>query len=530
MNKDSGKITRRELLKRAAIVSSILPAAGALVSALPAPVRAASTPAAGGAKKDLIFVEGTDITVMDPMMVTDTPSNCPNLLVYDGLVAYDKDMNIVPVLATKWSISQDKKTWTFSLRPNVKFSNGDPFTSKSVQFTFERMMDTATAAPSRSQYLAVERVETPDDLTARFVTKAPFPDLLRNLAQPNFLGYHPAHTKKYSVQEYARNPMGTGPFMLKEWVSGDRVVFVPNPHYWGAPPKVNSITYKPVPEGAARAAMLRTGEADIAVKIPPEEIAGLEGDPNVSVLKLDSMYQVSFELNNTKASPPLNNKMVRQALNYAVDKAAIVKTILMGLGAPMVSPFGPGINYRATFESYRYDPARAKKMLADAGYPNGFKLVLNTPNGRYLKDREVAEAVQGYLRAVGVQAEVRVWEWSPYLTFIQKDESREVFMVGRATPSADFTATRLFSKSAIGLYNVTGFWREKVEDLLVKGRSSFDEKERTDSYREIQAIVWEEAPWIFLHNQKAVVGVRKNIDGYAMLTTEVSLLGNASKR
>ena len=526
MNRGGGKITRRSFLKGVAAISSSLPAAGSLISALPAKARAATA----AAKKDLVFVEGTDITVLDPMMVTDTPSNCPNLLVYDGLVRYDKDMRIVPVLATSWTISQDKKTWTFSLRPNVKFSNGDAFNAKSVQFTFERMMDSATAAPSRSQYIAVERVEAPDDHTVRFVTKYPFPDLLRNLAQPNLLAYNPAHTRRYSIKEYARNPMGTGPFMLKEWVSGDRVVFVPNPHYWGPPPKVSSITYKPVPEGAARAAMLRTGEADIAVKIPPEEIAGLEGDPSVNVLKLDSMYQISFELYNTKANPPLNNKVVRQALNHAVDKAAIVKTILMGLGAPMVSPFGPGINFRATFEPYRYDPAKAKKMLADAGYPNGFKLNLSTPNGRYLKDREVAEAVQGYLRAVGVQAEVRVWEWSPYLTFIQKDESREAFMVGRATPSADFTATRLFSKGAIGLYNVSGFWREQVEELLVKARSSFDEKERADSYREIQAIVWDEAPWIFLHNQKAVVGVRKNIDGYALLTTEVSLLADVSKR
>jgi ABC-type transport system substrate-binding protein len=516
----NGKMTRRELLKSAGLAA----AAGSMTWTWPARARAAT------AKKDLIFVEGTDITVLDPMMVTDTPSNAPNLLVYDGLVAFDKDMQIVPVLATKWTISPDQKSWTFSLRPNVKFSNGAPFNAKSVQFVFERMTDQATASPARSQYVAVDRVETPDDLTVRFVTKYPFPDLLRNLAQPNFLAYDPAHTKKYSVKDYARNPIGTGPFMLKEWVSGDRVVFVRNPNYWGPAPRVDSITYKPVPEGAARAAMLRTGEADIAVKIPPEEIANLERDPGVSLLKLDSMYQISYELNNTMDNPPLSKKLVRQALNYAVDKEAIVKTILMGLGAPMVSPFGPGINFRATFEPYRYDPARAKKMLADAGYPNGFKLTLNSPNGRYMKDREVTEAVQGYLRAVGIQAEVKVWEWSPYLVMIQKDEKREAFMVGRATPSADFTATRLFSKGAIGLYNVSGFWREKVEELLVKARSSFDEKERTEGYRQIQAIVWEEAPWIFLHNQKAVVGLRKGIEGYAMLTTEVSLLANVSKQ
>jgi ABC-type transport system substrate-binding protein len=517
--KKIGTMSRRDLLKR----TSATVIAGGLAWGLPRRARAAA------AKRDMTFVEGTDITVLDPMMVTDTPSNGPNLLIYDGLVAFDKDMKIVPVLATKWSISPDQKTWTFNLRPNVKFSNGAAFNAKSIQFTFERMMDEGTASPARSQYVAVERVEAPDDLTVKFVTKAPFPDLLRNLGQPNFLAYDPAHTKRFSIRDYARNPIGTGPFVLKEWVSGDRAVFVPNPHYWGAAPRVSSIIYKPIPEGAARAAMLRTGEADIAVKIPPEEIANLERDPGVNVLKLDSMYQISYELNNMMENPPLNKKLVRQALNYAVDKEAIVKSVLMGLGAPMVSPFGPGINFRATSEPYRYDPARAKKLLADAGYPNGFKLILNTPNGRYLKDKEVTEAVQGYLRAVGIQAEVKVWEWSPYQVMLQKDEKREAFMVGRATPSADFTATRLFSKGAIGLYNVTGFWREKVEELLVKGRSSFDEKERTECYRQIQAIVWEEAPWVFLHNQKAVVGLRKGVEGYAMLPTEVNLLANVHK-
>jgi len=226
-------------------MTGLLPAASGVLSAFPAVARGA-TP---GSRKDVVFVEGTDITVLDPMLVVDASSNGPNLLVYDGLVTFDREMNTVPVLATKWTISEDKKTWTFFLRPNVKFANGAPFNSKSVQFTFERLMDTATAAPARSQYLAVERVEAADDLTVKFMTKHPFPDLIRNLAQPNFLAYDPTHTKKYSIKEYARNPVGTGPFMLKEWISGDRAVFVPNPQYWGPPPKVNSITYKPVPGG-----------------------------------------------------------------------------------------------------------------------------------------------------------------------------------------------------------------------------------------------------------------------------------------
>lgn len=559
MSKDDMRITRRELMKRAALAAGTLPLVGSLVSACSQPSPSASSgqaatgtkptaassgqastgtsptaaPAvakpATGSKKSLVFVEGTDISVLDPMMVVDTPSNGPCFMIYDGLVTFDKDMNVKPVLATTWDISDDKKTWTFHLRPNVKFSNGAPFNSKSVQFTFERMMDPATASPARTQYAIIDHVETPDDLTAKFVTKEPFPDLLLNLAQPNFLAYDPDATKKFSVKDYGRNPVGTGPYMLKDWVSGDHALFVPNPNYWGPAPALSSITYKPVPEAATRAAMLRTGEADIAVKIAPEDIKNLQGDSNLNVLTLDSMYQISFELNNTLKNPPLDNKMVRQALNYAVDKDSIVKNVLMGLGAPMVSPMGPGIKYRATFKPYEYDPAKAKKMLADAGYPNGFKLVLTTPHGRYLKDQEVAQAVQGYLQAVGIQAEVQTMEWAPYMVFIQKDASRQAMLLGRATPVADYTATRLWSKAAIGLYNVTGFWRPKIEELLPEARSSFDDKQRTDLYQQIQAIVWDEAPWIFLHNQKAVIGVRKGVDGFVMLTTEVNILNNVSK-
>jgi len=525
MKSGDGKISRREWIKRAVVASAVLPSAGGLLSGSPAVARAAAGP-----KKQLVFVQGTDLTVLDPMMSVSTPTNGALLLIHQGLVFYDKEMKIVPVLATGWSVSPDKKSWTFSLRPNVKFANGARFTAKSIQFAFERMMDPATASPARSLFMAVDRVEAPDDLTVKFITKVPFPDLLLSLAQPNLLAYEPAHTKKLSLKEYARNPMGTGPFMLKEWIPGDRAVFVPNPHFWGPPPGVDSIVIKPVPEGAARAAMLRTGEADIAVELPPEEMRNLEGDPDIVLKKIDSMYQISYELNNTKENPPLANKLVRQALNYAVDKDAIVKTLLMGLGAPMVSPFGPGMGFRATFEPYRYNPEKARKLLAEAGYPHGFKLTLATPSGRYLKDKEVTEAVQGYLQAVGVQAEVRVFEWSPYMTFIHKDEAREAFMVGRATPSPDFTTTRLFSKSAIGLYNAAKFWREKIEELMVKARSSFDAKERTEWYRQIQAIVWEEAPWVFLHNQKALVGTRKNVEGYAMLSTETSVLGGVSKR
>ena len=209
-------------MRRAAFAAGALPFAGNLVSACSptapsgqtsgGPTAApAAAKAASGPKKDLVFVEGTDISVLDPMMVTDTPSNGPCLLIYDGLVTFDKDMKVVPVLATGWEISEDKKTWTFKLRPSVKFSNGAPFTSKSIQYTWERMADTATASPARTQYSIVDHVEAQDDLTVKFVTKAQFPDLLLTLARPTFLPYEPVTTKHFALNDSGRNPTGAGP-------------------------------------------------------------------------------------------------------------------------------------------------------------------------------------------------------------------------------------------------------------------------------------------------------------------------------
>lgn len=487
-----------------------------------APAVAATNP------RELVFVEGTDVVPLDPQFVTSTPTWGPIRILYDGLVTFDPDMQIVPRLARSFEVSADGNAWTFKLRPGVKFSDGSAFTARAVKFTLERAMVKETASPHRSLLLTVDRVETPDDLTVRIVTKAPNPELLVNLASPGMSVLSPEATTKYSLKDYGRHPVGTGPYRLEEWTPGDRVVFVPNPHYWGNRPKLDRIVYRPVPEAGVRAAMLRTGEADIVVKLTPEDLKALEADPNITVRAFNTMYQIAFELNVEKG--PLKDKRVRLALNHAVDKASIVKNILRGMGEPMVSPLGPGIANRATFTAYAYEPARAKQLLAEAGYPNGFPMTLWSPNGRYLKDREVSEAVQGYLRAAGVQAELRLWEWGPYVQAVVKDPSREAMMLGRATPGTDFTVTRLFTKGSIGLYNSTNFWTPDLEALIPEARSIFDPKKRADLYRRIQQVVWEEAPWIFLHNQKQIVGLRKNVDGFAMLPHEIMLLENVSKR
>lgn len=515
----NGGIGRREFIKRTAFASAAL-SVGQKAFAASSPVSLE--------RKDLVFVENVDLPTMDPHMITSAVASEMVRLVSDGLVTWDKEMNVIPVLATKWEIGEDKKAWTFHLRPNVKFSNGVPLTSKAVQFTFERLADPATRSPQRSQYSVIERVETPDDLTARIVTKVPYPDLLTLLAPSAASILEPSHTKKYPVKDYSLNAVGSGPYMLKEWISGDKVVFIPNPHYWGPPAMLRSIIFKPVPEAAARTAMIRTGEADIVVTLPPEAVDSLKNDPNVNVVVTNSMGQIAYDLN--VENPPLNNKLVRQALNHAVDKEAIVQHVLKGLGTVTNSPLSPGVQYRATFAPYKYDPERAKKLLAEAGHPNGFKLTLWGVFDRYVKGREVTEAIQSYLQAVGVQAEMRAWEWAPYSVASIKDPSRQAVFYLRTSPGADQNISRLFSKSAIGQFNTSNFTHPKVEELLPKARVSFDEKERTELYRQMQAIIWEEAPSIFLYSQKSVAAVRKNVEGFYILMNTYAHLANVVKK
>jgi peptide/nickel transport system substrate-binding protein len=476
---------------------------------------------------ELIFVEGTDVTTFDPHQVTDTPTTSMLHLLYDGLVHFDYENTFVPVIADSWETNDD--VWTFKLKSGVTFSDGSALTADDVVYSFERLKDPRFASPYAALFEVITEIRAVDDTTVEFVTDGPFADLLVNLASPNARILSRKAAEGKDAQTYGLEPVGTGPWMLGEWITGDRAEFVPNPNYWGEDaPQVEKIVYRPVPEASTRAAMLQTGEADIAVKISPEDVPSLEGNSDVTVLQLPSMYEISIELNTATTSPPIDMVQFRKALNHAVDKEAIVQAILGGFGDVATSPFGPGIQFRVEFEPYAYDPDLAKQMLAEAG-AEGAQVKMWSPDGRYLKDRQVSEAVQGYLQAVGLQADLQIWEWAPYTAAIREDDTRQAFMVGRATPGADYTATRLFSSNSIGQYNLTNFSDDRIDELLVQGRQTFDEAERAGIYEEIQKIWWESAPWIFLHNQRALSGHRNNVSGLEMWPQEVFDLRHVAK-
>jgi len=479
-------------------------------------------------KDELVYVEGTDIDTLDPQRSTHAPTTTCLHLLYNGLVTWkDESLEIVPDLATSWDVSKDGLTWTFHLRKGVKFHDGSPFNAECVKFTFERLLAPETGSPYRAQFLIIDHIDVVDDYTVSITTKRPYPDFLLNIANGNLTMLSPTATKKWSVGEYGNHPVGTGPYKLKEIARGDRVVFVRNENYWGPKPKIRTIIYRPVPEASVRIAMLRTGEADIVAKIPPEELKKLSSDPTVKVIASPAMFQLGIELRCDQ--PPLNDIRVRQALNYAVDKKAIAENILLGAGEVATAPYGPGIDFRANLKPYPYDPEKAKLLLKEAGYPNGFKLKLWAPNGRYLKDKQIAEAIQGYLQNIGIDVELRIMDWPEY-TQMQRSPERQALMLGRATPGADYTMTRLWSRDSWNRDNLTLYWNPKLEELLAEARVCFDRAKREKLYHEAQSIVWNEAPFIFLHSQYNTFALKPDIQGFVVIPQEVCFLARVEKK
>lgn len=492
-------------------------------------ISGASIPSVIAAESKIIFVEGSDIDTLDPQITRSRPSEIPIDHIYNKLVKWkDTELSeIVPDLAESWETSKDGLIWTFKLRKGIRFTDGSPFNAHAVKFSLERILDKKTASPNRSLFIPITEIETPDDYTIRLKTKTPFASLLENLAAAAGGMLSPSAVNRWG-DDFGRNPVGTGPFILEKWIPGEMAVLVKNKNYFGKPANIDKIIYKPVPEGSARAIELESGQADIVNRIPPEAVARLKANPNLNIRIIPSTFQVFWELNSRKA--PFNDIRVRKAVNYAVDKEAIVDKILGGYGSVPDGLFPPGVQARMKLLPYGYDPERAKSLLAEAGYPKGFKTKLWTTHGRYMKDKEVAEAIQGYLARIGIETEFKIWEWSAYQKTIYSPaiEDGGMWILGTSIPTADWRLTRKFTTGDPS--NLTGYSNPKVDELLMKARATMDYTKRMDLYKEIQRIVWDEAPWLFVYNQVQIIGMKKEIEGLEVFGYEVLDFMNVKKK
>lgn len=447
---------------------------------------------------------GVDADSLDAVQGTTTTVD--NIVDYmaETLIGIDENGGLVPLLATEWSTAADGLTMDITLRDGVVFHDGTPLTSELVAWNFSRLLDPEVNVPRRGVYKVIENVETVDDLHVRLHLSEPYPALDGALTQSTAAMISPASVD-VEGNSYANitHPVGSGPYMFESRSFGQRIEVTRFDDYWGEIPYYERVVFQIVPEATTRESLLLAGQVDMILLPPTSDIPALEANPAVEVIMGPSNRTIFIVINNTK--PYLDDVRVRQALNYAVDKEAIIQGILFGAAVPMDAPMADSLFGYHSIGMYEYDPERAQELLAEAGVePGDLVLDFMSPTGRYVQDFPASQAIANYLADVGIQANVRTMDWPSYIgTMTQPREQNEtnLHLLGWAPAFLDASQQmQQFHPSQhppAGL--ATSFYdNPEATRLMDEAASTIDPAERERLYAEVSQIIWDDAPWIFL--------------------------------
>jgi len=455
---------------------------------------------------DVTVAQGIDAEFLDVQMTNNIVTLIVNGSIYDTLLTRDKDLQLTPRLATSYRLVSDK-VWEAKLRPNVKFHNGEAFDATSVKFSFERINRADFKSPQKGWFSTIEQVEIVDPLTVRFHTKVPDPALPARMT----LMYQMAPKYVAQVGDVQANlkPVGTGPFKFVEWVKNDRIVVEANDAHWTGKPAVRRATWKPIPELGARIAALQTGQADLIVNVPPDQVQSLSTNKSLRVEKIPSCRIIYFGIAQIKGGP-LGDRRVRQALNHAVDMQGIIDAVLLGNGKRINSAMPPNVwGYDASLPLYQYDPKRAKELLAQAGQTN-LSLTIQAPNGRWAMDKDIAQAIAGQLTENGVKTNVKiVGEWGSYVRSVLDHKTEDIFMNGWCLPSLEpdhWVTPNLHTGEPVSQYS-----NPEVDKLMEQARAEMNPEKRKQLYSQLLRLIREDAPWIFGYQQMDIYGVSSRL-------------------
>jgi glutathione transport system substrate-binding protein len=476
--------------------------------------RAAST-------TDLTVGVPTNLTGLDPADVNDTLSQSACRLMMQGLYGFDKDMNLIPGLAESYIANDTATEFTFKLRTGISFHDGAPFDAAAVKANFDRVTNPANHLKRTSLFAMIDHTDVVDPTTIRFVLKSPFGAFVPTIAHPSAMQLSPKAIQQYG-RDINRNPVGTGPFKFVSW-SADTLKVTKNDKYWKPNlPQLASVTFRSVPENGARLAMLQAGEAQFIYPMPPEMIRAVEHNANITINNAPSIYERYVAMNVMKH--PYGDLRVRQALNYAVDKAAFAKVVWSGYEDPADSPIPPHLAFHVAQQPWPYDPAKAKQLLSQAGVGDGFDTEI-WANTTTIALRAM-QFLQQQLGAVGVRVKVTPLEaglldskiWS-----VQKPEDSALQLYTGAwsssTGDADWGLRPLFWTQGAPpkLYNV-GYYSNKDVDADLEGAlATADPKQRATLYTDAQKRLWDDAPWIFLGVDRNLSAQSKKLTGLYMI-------------
>jgi peptide/nickel transport system substrate-binding protein len=461
--------------------------------------------------------------------------------VYDGLVRYKSGtLEVEPALAESWTISDDGKTYTFKLREGVKFHDGADFNAEAVKFNFERMLDEKHPQhdtgpfPLSFFFSAVDTVEAPDAQTVVFTLKEPYAPFLSNLAYPTGLIVSPDAVKQHG-KDYGRNPAGTGPFKFAEWESNAKVVVEANPDYWAGAPKLQAAVFRPITDANTRVAEMLSGGVDVMVEVPPDNVKTFADDPNFTVLEQAGPH-LWFLILNTKEGP-FADRRARQAINYAIDKKALVENVLQGTAVVAAGPTPPAFAwaYNESLEPYPHDPEKARALLKEAGHENAKLTFYVTEGGSGMLDPvAMGAAIQADLAEVGLDVKIETYEWNTFLGKVNpglegKADMAEMSWMTNDPDTLPYLALRTEATPDKGGFNSGYYSNPKVDELLVAARRETDRDKRAALYKEMQTIVKEDAPWAFVANWKQNAVTSTRVEGFALEPSFFLLLHDVVK-
>lgn len=487
---------------------------------------AAGSEAAGSeaGKDSLVIVLSSDILSMDPYRYDETPTNQVMLHMYEGMVRMAADMSYEPCLAESWEQSEDGLTWTFHLRKGVKFHDGEEMDSADVLASIKTAMNPDSPSAFSSYCSTFESVEAPDAETIVIKTGTNNPLMLFDISQIYVLKQENVEGK--TEEEIASSVVGTGRYKFVEQVKEDHIDMVANEDYWGEIPAIKNVRFRPITNEATRTATMLTGEVDFTIDVSVRDIDRLENTEGISVLKQQGLREIYLNLDSREDSPlfpgqknPMSDPKVRQAMYLAIDEATIIKNIMNGCAFEMNSIVPENYVGYAPVEREAYDPEKAKALLAEAGYPDGFEVTLDAPNDRYMNDGQIAQAVAGFLEKVGIKVNLNLMPKANFFSYIKPAENNSMFlMTGWADSSGEglsllqdmlYTFDR---EAGVGTVNRGHYSNAEVDALIDQAFNELDETKRGELVAEADKIAREDYAYIPLHFEQDTYAIKDTLN------------------
>lgn len=471
---------------------------------------------------DMYVTAGTgDAIYLNPILAADTASASINTLVYNGLLKYDKDLNLVCDLAENYTVLNNGLSILFKLKKNVLWHDGKPFTVQDVKFTYQKLVDEKTRTPFSSNYLMVKEFKIIDDYSFIVSYDQPFAPILESWC----IGIIPKHifeNEDINTSKYNRMPIGTGPYILKKWITDQKIILEANPTYFEGKPYISTYLCRIIPDQSVQFLELRNETIDELSLTTDQWKAYDIFFKNYNKYRYPAFSFTFLGFNLLKE--PYNNVKFRRAISHAINKRDIINGVLSGMAKEANGIFPPQSWAYKDIEPYEYNIEKAKKLLLEIGFEQdkdgmflykGKQFEINIITNQGNKARELtAQIIQEQLKQIGIKVNIRILEWSTFINQYVNEKNFDALILGWSTAvDPDQYALWHSEQSNKGQYNFMSYKNEEVDKLLVKARTTFDKKQRIQSYHKIQDIMKEDIPCIFLYYPENLVAIHKRFNG-----------------